>query len=138
MTDNGTTALQPSIDEPDTGPFWAATAEHRLTYQVCRDCGGVVFYPRGHCTHCVGTDLEWRESAGLGTLYTYSVVRDNRQPGLAELVPYAVALVDLDEGFRLLTRLVDVEMDQIRIGARVQVRWRDLGEVSLPEFTLEP
>lgn len=134
MTQTASAAPLPSTEDPDTGPFWKATAEHRLTYQVCRDCGGVVFYPRGHCTHCTSTDLEWRDSAGRGAIYTYSVVRDNRMPGFAELVPYVVAYVDLDEGFRLLTRIVGVDVDQAVVGARVEVRWNDQGEVSLPEF----
>lgn len=124
----------PSLDEPDTAPFWKATADHKLTYQVCTRCGGVVFYPRSHCTHCTSLELEWRESAGLGTLYTYSVVRDNRMPGFAELVPYAVAYVDLDEGFRMLTRLTNVDVDAIAIGSRVRVAWNDKEGLSLPEF----
>lgn len=134
MTETVNASALPSTREPDTGPFWAATAEHRLTYQVCRACSGVVFYPRGHCTHCTSTDLEWRGSTGQGTIYTYSIVRDNRVPGFAELVPYVVAYVDVDEGFRLMTRIVGVDVDQVHIGVRVQVRWNDQGEVSLPEF----
>lgn len=124
----------PDINEPDTGPFWKATAEHRLTYQVCDACSGIVFFPRSHCTHCTSTSLSWKESAGKGTLYTYSVVRDNRMPGFAELVPYAVAYIDVDEGFRILTRLADVDVDSLKIGSRMQVRWNDQGELSLPEF----
>lgn len=130
----GLAAHLPTLDEPDTAPFWKSTAEHKLTYQVCAKCDGVVFYPRGHCVHCLSLELEWRESAGLGTLYTYSVVRDNRMPGFAELVPYAVAYVDLDEGFRMLTRLTNVDVDAVSIGTRVKVSWNDQGPVSLPEF----
>lgn len=135
MTQPPSAAPLPSLTEPDTGPFWKATAQHRLIYQVCRNCEGVVFYPRGHCTHCTSADLEWRQSDGRGAIYTHSVVRDNRQPGFAELVPYVVALVDLDEGFRMLSRIVDVDVDQVRIGDRVELRWNDQGEVSLPEFS---
>ena len=135
MSETINTSVLPTTHDPDTGPFWAATAEHRLTYQVCRACSGVVFYPRAHCTHCTSTDLEWRDSAGSGTIYTYSIVRDNRVPGFAELVPYVVAYVDVDEGFRMLTRIVGVDVDAVHVGDRVQVRWNDQGEVSLPEFT---
>jgi len=124
----------PSLDEPDTAQFWKSTVEHKLTYQVCTKCEGIVFYPRAHCVHCLSLDLEWRESAGMGTLYTYSVVRDNRMPGFAELVPYAVAYVDLDEGFRMLTRLTNVDVDAVSIGTRVRVAWNDKDTVSLPEF----
>lgn len=135
MTETVNTQLLPSTSEPDTGPFWAATAQHRLLYQVCRACSGVVFYPRAHCTHCTSSDLEWRESVGEGTIYTYSIVRDNRTPGFAEMVPYVVAYVDVDEGFRLLTRIVGVDVDSVHVGDRVRVQWNDQGEISLPEFT---
>jgi uncharacterized OB-fold protein len=49
----------PRLPEPETGPFWAATASHELCYQVCRSCGATVFYPRGHCTRCMSPDLDW-------------------------------------------------------------------------------
>lgn len=128
---------QPRFPEPDTQPFWEATKEHRLTYQVCRACTKVVFYPRAHCPHCGGRDLEWRDSRGLGTVYTYSVVRLNRHPAFAELGPYAVAYVDLDEGFRMLTNIVGVQdpVKDVRIGMRVKVRWKDQESgISLPMF----
>lgn len=124
----------PSLDEPDTAPFWKSTLGHKLTYQMCTHCGGVVFFPRAHCVHCLSRELEWHESAGEGTLYTYSIVRENRMPGFADLVPYAIAYVDLDEGFRMLTRLTNVDLETLSIGARVRVAWNDQGAVSLPEF----
>lgn len=128
---------QPRFPEPDTQPFWEATKEHRLTYQTCRACSKVVFYPRAHCPHCGSRDLEWHDSKGLGTVYTYSVVRLNRHPAFADLGPYAVAYVDLDEGFRMLTNIVGVAdpVKDVRIGMRVKVRWEDQESgISLPMF----
>lgn len=128
----------PRFPEPDTQPFWDATKDHELKYQVCKDCQEVVFYPRRHCTKCGSANLDWRTSKGEGTIYTYSVVRQNRHPAFAELGPYAVAFVDLDEGFRMMTNIVGVQdpTKDIKIGQRVRVEWQDQGDsgISLPMF----
>ncbi len=72
---------QPRFPEPITQPFWEAVKEGKLTYQTCDDCNEVVFYPRRHCPACGSRDLEWRVSRGEGTVYTFSVIRQNRMPG---------------------------------------------------------
>jgi uncharacterized OB-fold protein len=129
---------QPRFPEPDTEPFWEATKRHELTYQTCDRCQTVVFYPRHHCTACGSGELTRRGSQGLGTIYTYSVIMQSRHPAFAELGPYAVAYVDLDEGFRLMTNIVGVRdpIADVRCGMRVKVRWEDQGpgELSLPMF----
>lgn len=123
----------PSLDDPDTGQFWQAVQDHRLTYQVCDRCTGVVFYPRAHCTHC-GTDrLTVHESAGSGTVYSYTTVRQTPDRAFRPELPYVVAFVDLDEGFRLLTHVLPAS-DEVRIGQRVRLTWQDVGEVTLPVF----
>lgn len=129
---------QPRFPEPDTEPFWEATKDHRLTYQTCNDCQSVVFYPRRHCGKCGSTNTSWNESKGEGTVYTFSVIMQSRHPGFRDLGPYAVAYVDLDEGFRIMTNVVGVQdpTKDIQCGMRVKVRWEDQGEggVSLPMF----
>ena len=82
-------------------PFWRATKERRLTYQRCDDCGAVVFYPRAHCTSCLGGSLSWHVSAGRGAVYSYSVIRQSYHPFFRTRVPFAVAWIDLDEGPRI-------------------------------------
>ena len=126
----------PSFPEPDTQPFWEATKDHELRYQVCDDCDGIVFFPRRHCTHCLGQNLSWKTSSGQGTLYTYSVVRQNYHPAFRERLPYVIAWIDLDEGFRILSNLtgIDDPAKDVTIGQRVQVEWEDHDEVSLPLF----
>lgn len=121
----------------DTRPFWQAASEHRLVYQRCRACDTVIFYPRGHCTACTGIDLGWHESAGAGTVYTCSVVRRPLHPAFKDLIPYSVAWVDLDEGFRMLTHVVDPAGRPItsHIGQRVTVHWLDVEDITLPAFT---
>ena len=127
----------PIFPEPDTEPFWSATAGHRLTYQVCRACGQVVFHPRRHCTGCTSTDLEWRDSAGLATLYTFTVIRQNGQPFFRARIPYVVGLVDLDEGFRMLAEIA-AEPDSLHVDGRVCLTWEDHAGLSIPIFVPGP
>lgn len=123
----------PDVNEPDTGAFWAAAQEHRLTYPVCRVCGTIVFYPRAHCTHCLSEDLEILDSAGEGTIYSYTVVRRTADPAFSDNAPYVVALVDLAEGFRLLTQIKG-DPDGVAVGARVSLTWETVNGFELPVF----
>ena len=126
----------PSLHEPDTREFWEATKQHELRFQRCDRCKRVVFYPRHHCTHCLSDSLYWETSSGEGTLYTFSVVRQSYHPFFQPRVPYAVAWIDLDEGFRMMSNVIGVE-DPARdlvIGQRVRVEWEDHESVSIPLF----
>ena len=129
---------QPRFPEPDTQPFWEATKRHELTYQTCNTCNTVIFYPRSHCTKCGSGDLTRRVSQGAGTVYTFTVIMQSRHPAFAELGPYAVAYVDLDEGFRIMTNIVRMQdpTRDIQCGMRVKLRWHDQGEgqIALPMF----
>ena len=129
---------QPRFPEPDTQPFWEATKRHELTYQTCDRCQTVVFYSRRHCTACGSGELTRRISRGQGSVYTFSVIMQSRHPAFAELGPYAVGYVDLDEGFRMMTNIVGVQdpTKDIRCGMRVKPRWEDqgAGDISLPMF----
>ena len=123
----------PLFPEPDTAPFWAATAEHRLTYQVCQACGQVVFHPRRHCTCCTSGDLEWRDSAGAGTVYTFTVIRQHGHPFFRARIPYVVGLIDLDEGFRMLAEIA-ADPETLQVNQRVSVTWEDHADLSVPIF----
>lgn len=130
----------PQLPDPDTGPFWAATAEHRLTYQVCGRCGQVVFYPRRRCTGCVAADgsaLEWRDSAGRGTVYSFTVIRQNSHPFFSARLPYVLGLIDLDEGFRMVAE-VQAPPDAVEVDQRVTVTWEDHPGLSVPLFRPDP
>jgi hypothetical protein len=104
-------------------PFWQATRERRLIMQWCRPCERVVFYPREVCPRCLGSELEWRDSTGIGTVYAFSVHYRTGSPEMMDRTPYAVALVDLDEGARLMTNIVGCDPDDVAVGMRVQVTW---------------
>ena len=128
---------QPLLPEPNTQGFWDGVKAHELRYQTCDDCGTVVFYPRIHCTSCLSRNLSWNVSKGEGTVYTFSVVVQNRVPAFIELGAYSVAYIDLDEGFRMFsTVLVEDPMTEISIGQRVKVDFeaQDEGEYPIPVF----
>jgi uncharacterized OB-fold protein len=96
--------------------FWEAAAAGRLMVKACRDCGQVFWYPRAICPSCLSGNTEWRETAGRGVIYSFSVVR-----GTGAYVP---ALVTLEEGVTILTNLVGADLAAIRIGAAVEVCFR--------------
>jgi len=127
----------PDPGEEDTLEFWAATREERLAYQQCTHCDTVVFYPRAHCTGCTSGRLEWKTAKGTGTIYTYSVVRLSYLPFFRLQVPYVVAVIDLDEGPRLVSNVLEVgNPDLSLIGKRVRVEWETHESVSIPLFRL--
>lgn len=108
----------PIIDSTTEG-YWRAAAEGRLVATACGACGAITHFPRPFCPTCWSDDVSEAELTGKGTLYAYSVVHNNPMPPFADLVPYVAALVDLDEGPRMMTRLVDVEPAHVRIGMRL-------------------
>jgi hypothetical protein len=121
--------------DAETQPYWDAAREHRLLVKRCAACGKAHFYPRPFCPHCWSGDVEWVEASGRATLYTYSVVRRNDLPPFNERVPYVAAVVDLEEGPRMLTNVVDCDEADVRIGMALEVTFRDdADELSIPVF----
>lgn len=107
-------------------PFWNASKEKRFVLQCCDGCEKFVFYPRDFCPHCFGESLSWRDVSGNGTIYAVSVMHKPGNPLMASRIPYAVAIVELDEGVRMLTNLVGCEPGEARIGMKVRVTWEAL------------
>jgi hypothetical protein len=124
----------PRIDEESRG-WWEALARHELYVQRCRGCGTVRFYPRALCPACLSERTEWLRASGRGTVWTFTVTHQNQAPGFREEVPYVLALVELEEGIRLLTNVVGCAPDAVRIGMPVTVVFEDVTpEVTLPKF----
>ena len=116
-------------------PFWQATRERRLIMQWCRPCERVVFYPREICPSCLGSDLEWRDSPGSGTVYAFSVHYRSGVAEMADRTPYVVALVDLDEGARMMSNIVGCSPEDVAVGMGVRVTWEPLSDGRcLPQF----
>ena len=101
----------------------------------CRSCDRLVWYPRRRCPRCHGDDLAWETLSGLGTVYASTVVHRAPSPQLEDDVPYVVALVDLDEGARLMTNIVECAPESVEIGMRVGVTFRRVSDdAALPLF----
>jgi len=115
-------------------PFWEGIAEGVLRVQRCGACGRHVFYPRAVCPFCAASELDWVDASGRGRIHSYTVVH-RAPPEYREEVPYVVALVELDEGVRMMTRLVDVEPAEVRVDLPVEVAIR--GDPRLPYFRPE-
>jgi uncharacterized OB-fold protein len=103
-----------------TAPFWEALERDTIALQHCRACGSWVYYPRARCPVCLSDELDWREVSGAGTVYTFTIARQPTAPPFADDVPQRLAVVELDEGVRLTTTLVDVAPEAIHIGMRVE------------------
>jgi uncharacterized OB-fold protein len=124
----------PRIDEESRG-FWEALARHELYFQRCRDCGTKRFYPRPLCPACLSSATEWVRASGRGTVYSFTVTNQNQAPGFREELPYALAIVELAEGPRLMTNIVGWAPDAVRIGMAVEVVFDDVTpEVTLAKF----
>ncbi len=123
--------LEPPVSAEST-PFWEATRSRRLVVQWCTSCDRGVFYPRAFCPHCraPGSDLEWRPASGRGTVYAAVVEHRPEAAGAAftDGQPYCVALVDLEEGVRMLTNVVGCPPEDVRSGMAVTVTWEALGD----------
>ncbi len=124
----------PRVDEESKG-FWEACRRHELYIQRCRACGRRRHYPRALCPFCLSSDTEWMRCTGRGTVYTFTVTHQNQAPGFRESVPYVMAYVELEEGVRLLTNIVDCPVETVRIGMPVEVVFEDVGDdLALPRF----
>lgn len=113
-----------TLPDPDSEPYWKGAAAGELRYRRCASCDTAVFYPRALCTNCGAPDPDWAVSRGLGAVYAVSVVH-RAPPAFDGQAPYAVLLVDLDEGFRMMSRIIDVEPDSVSVGDRVRVIFQD-------------
>jgi uncharacterized protein len=118
----------------ETRPFWDATGEHRLVLPRCDDCGFTIWYPRLLCPACHSRSVTWTECSGRGTVYSFTITRKG-QGRWRDAAPYVLAYVELDEGPRLLTNIVDCDPETVHVDQAVEVAWADTGEgPALPRF----
>ena len=124
------------IPYPDNASreYWAAAAEGRLLYQECPNCGNRQLYPRGACMAC-GETPEWRDASGRGTVHTFTVIRQNYAQPFRDMLPYVVAIIELEEGPRLMSNLTDCAVTDVSIGMPVEVHFEPLDDgVGVPLF----
>lgn len=120
---------------PDTEGYWEGTRRRELRLQRCSSCGRAFFYPRSSCPHCGATDVAWFVSSGRGRLHTY-VISHRAAPGFDPDVPYAIAVVELDEGPRMLTNIVGVDNtpEALVLDMALEVDFESRGDQLVPVF----
>ncbi len=139
MTEGAAPALPKPLPQPTliSQPFWDAARERRLSIQRCAACNRYVFYPRPLCPYCGATDLAWTDVSGRGTLYSYTIARRPTARPFEPDVPYVIAIVELEEGPRMVTNIVDVEQtpEALVLDMALDVTFERLSdEISLPVF----
>jgi uncharacterized OB-fold protein len=119
----------------ETQAFWDGCARGQLLLQKCGDCGAYRHPPAPICAACLSPQHEWVEASGRATVYTFVVVRETRAKGWEQLVPYVTAVVTLEEGPRMLTNIVDIAPEDVKIDMPVRVTFAEAeGEMKLPLF----
>jgi len=120
---------------PEMRPFFEGAKRHELRVQRCTACGAHRFPARAICSECLSTDAEWVTVSGRGEVFSFNVMHQVYHPGFASEVPYAVIIVRLAEGAKMVSNLVGVPAQQVRIGMPVRVVFEDItDEVTLPKF----
>ena len=125
--------------EIDTEPYWEGCKRHKLMIQRCKRCGTYRHSPAPVCHECHSFDHEFVESAGIGEVYTYTIIHMPLHPATKDQVPYNAVVVQLLDcgGAKIMSNLVEARNEDIRIGSRVQVVWDDVSsDISLPRFRL--
>ena len=127
---------RPDVNDAATVPYWEAASRHELILPRCDTCGRLFFPPRRHCPACWSDELSWQMMGGGGTVWTFTEVHVAFYDDTwATDVPYVVAVIELDEGPRLLANIVEPDMDRLAIGDRVETVFEDrLEGVTMPMF----
>ena len=122
---------------PESRAFWEGAKQKRLMLPRCKTCGQFWFPPSQRCRHCLSPDFEWQMSSGEGRIYSFVVYHRVYHPAFESDVPYVVAIVELDEGPRLLSNIVGTRPDDVRCDLRVRVVFEDTESgVTIPKFEI--
>jgi uncharacterized OB-fold protein len=127
--------LPSPISNPDSRAYWEGARQDRLMIRKCKACGATHFLPRYLCPACWSIELEWIQASGRGKVHSFTIIRRAPLPAFAGKVPYVVALIDLDEGPRMMANILGDDALQTRIGDPVEVRFEERGEgAKVPQF----
>ena len=129
---NGQRLPQPA---PESLPFWQGTKEHKLLIQKCRDCATHWHPPSTICPGCGSRDYDWVRSSGKGTVFSFVTYHRAYHEGWKDELPYVVAVIELEEGARLLSNLTGIAPDDVVCDMAVEAVFEDVtDEVTLPKF----
>ena len=117
--------------------YWEGAAAGELRIRHCNQCAARFRFAYLRCPECWSPDIGWRRVSGKGTVTNFSVVHQAPYPAFHDMVPYVLALVQLDEGVRMITNVVECDPVSVRVGMRVNVTFEQRGPVALPVFKPE-
>jgi len=120
---------------PESLPYWQAAKEHRLALPKCEDCDKFWFPPSRACPHCLSMNVSFQTVSGRGKVFSFVTFHRVYRPAFAQDVPYVVALVELEEGPRVLTNILGISHEDVRCEMPVEVVFDDYDdEISIPKF----
>lgn len=126
---------RPRPQDPVEQEFWERCQSGRLHFQRCSDCHGWRHLPRYMCARCGSAEFTWQPSSGKGTLFSWTVTHQALHPAFAADVPFIAAVVELEEGVRMATRLIDCELEKVVLDMPVELMFEPLGDdFRLPVF----
>ncbi len=124
----------PAVTE-ENRPFWEGCQQGKLLLQQCSMCNHYQFYPRLYCMQCGSDSIRWVEATGRGSIYSYTIIHQNKSPEFVHDTPYNVALVQLEEGPRMMSNIVEVDAGELRVDLPVVVVFdRVIEMITLPRF----
>ena len=132
MTKQYAKPLPAPMNEGLSRPFWEAAKRHELALPRCKTCSDIFFYPRERCPGCFSDDLDWTRASGQGRLYSFTIVHQSAHPTFQPDTPHIYAIVQLNEGPKIPTALVECEIEDARIDMPVEAVFDDVSE----EYTL--
>lgn len=107
--------------------FWAATADGRFQLQRCNECDTVLWFPRRHCPSCWTENVSTFDASGKGVIYSFTIIRKGAM-AYKDAGPFVVAYVELAEGPRIMTNIVECDVETVAVGMPVEVVWHDTGQ----------
>ncbi len=123
------------VPTEETAEFWAGCMQRELRLQRCMSCNKYQFPPQGFCRHCSANNLNWTAVSGRGKVLSYTIVHWSPNPAYAADAPYSLALIQLDEGPRMLTNIVGCPPAEVRIGMEVAAVFEHCApDITLPKF----
>jgi len=123
------------IPDLDSAVYWEAAHRREFLLQRCVSCERFRFYPRSICPYCFSEAFEWKRLSGQGTLYSYTVIHKPPSPAFRDKVPFILALIDLAEGVRMMSNILECEPNSVEIGMPVEIVFEDVSDkITLPQF----